>query len=183
MADSTNGAEPVYGNGYPTGSPSGSDIPIYAADHPEQASHDARAQTGPVPPPVTDAPEPPYTAPYPPYPSEPVPAFGIAPNVAAGLGYFTIIPALIFLLLEPYRSHSLVRFHSLQSVFLFLVFAVAKAALGVLGAMLPALLIILLSAVLSLILLGGWLVALLQAFRGKRFELPVIGPLAGRSAA
>ena len=183
MADNSNGAEPVYGNGYPTESAPAHATPVYTADHPEQASHDPRAQTGPVPPLATDAPAPPYTAPYPPYPSEPVPVFGIAPNVAAGRAYFTIIPALIFLLNEPYRSHPLVRFHSLQSIFFFLAVAVVKAVLGILGAVFPALLVILLSSIISLILLAGWLVAMLQAFRGERSALPLIGPLAGKSAA
>ena len=42
---------------------------------------------------------------------------------------------------------------------------------------------VLLSSIVWLILLAIWLVAMLQAFRGNRFALPLIGPLAAKSAA
>ncbi|HEY9138064.1 MAG TPA: hypothetical protein VIM67_07300, partial [Terriglobus sp.] len=74
----TNGAEPVYGPG---------------------SMHER-----PTPPNNPDAQSPPYTAPYPPYLSDDAtpPNYAIAPNLAAGLAYFTLLPAVVFLLIEPY---------------------------------------------------------------------------------
>ena len=41
---------------------------------------------------------------------------GLADNVAGMLAYFTIIPAIIFLVLEPYNRSRFVRFHAWQSI-------------------------------------------------------------------
>ena len=41
----------------------------------------------------------------------------MAENVAGMLAYFTIIPAIIFLLIEPYNRNRFVRFHSFQCLF------------------------------------------------------------------
>ncbi len=43
------------------------------------------------------------------------------------LAYVTIIPAIIFLVLEPYNKNRFIRFHSFQSIF----FCVALIALSV----------------------------------------------------
>ena len=45
------------------------------------------------------------------------PATPMAENVAGMLAYFTIIPAIIFLLIEPYNRNRFVRFHSFQCLF------------------------------------------------------------------
>src|SRR6202034_1698887 len=42
---------------------------------------------------------------------------GLADNVAGMLAYVTIIPAIIFLLVEPYNRNRFVRFHAWQCVF------------------------------------------------------------------
>src|ERR1700685_2102486 len=42
---------------------------------------------------------------------------GLADNVAGMLAYVTIIPAIIFLVLEPYNKNRFVRFHAWQSIF------------------------------------------------------------------
>ena len=44
---------------------------------------------------------------------------GLSDNTAAALSYVTIIPAIVFLVLEPYNKVPLIRFHSWQSIFLF----------------------------------------------------------------
>jgi uncharacterized membrane protein len=150
----TNGAEPVYGPGS-----------MHERSNPQET---AEAQS------------PPYTAPYPPYPSDVPPTYAIAPNVASGLAYFTLLPAIVFLLVEPYRSNSQVRFHSWQSIGLFVAIGIVRSILAVMGAALPPLLMILLNSVLSLIFLAAWLVAMLQAFSGKKYLLPVIGPFVER---
>lgn len=43
---------------------------------------------------------------------------GLTDNVAGMLAYVTIIPAIIFLVVEPYNKSRFVRFHSFQCIFL-----------------------------------------------------------------
>ena len=42
---------------------------------------------------------------------------GMADNVAGMLAYITIIPSIIFLVIEPYNKNRFVRFHSWQNGF------------------------------------------------------------------
>ena len=42
---------------------------------------------------------------------------GLTDNVAGMLAYVTIIPAIVFLVVEPYNKSRFVRFHSFQSIF------------------------------------------------------------------
>ena len=51
------------------------------------------------------------------YGSTGAPAAPMEENVAGMLAYFTIIPAIIFLLIEPYNRNRFVRFHSFQCLF------------------------------------------------------------------
>ncbi len=44
-------------------------------------------------------------------------AGGMADNVAGMLAYITIIPAIIFLVMEPYNKNRFVRFHAWQNIF------------------------------------------------------------------
>ena len=43
---------------------------------------------------------------------------GLSDNAAGALAYLTVIPAIIFLIVEPYNKNSFVRFHSWQCIFL-----------------------------------------------------------------
>jgi uncharacterized membrane protein len=52
---------------------------------------------------------------------------GLTDNVAGMLAYVTIIPAILFLVIEPYNRSRFVRFHAFQSIF----FAVAWTALWI----------------------------------------------------
>lgn len=161
------GAEPVYG-------------PAYGSVHTGEQAGASGATTRP---PVERGPAPPYTAPYPPYPSDvPAPA-GISPSAAAGLAYFTVLPAVLFLLLEPYRSHPLVRFHSWQSIFYFLAVAAIRVVELLLIAMLPASIAYLVTSLLLIVLSIGWLIAVIKAFQGSRWLLPVIGEYASQTAS
>src|SRR5271156_1641102 len=47
-------------------------------------------------------------------------AGGLTDNVAGMLAYVTIIPAIIFLVIEPYNKSRFIRFHSWQNLFLHL---------------------------------------------------------------
>jgi uncharacterized membrane protein len=168
---SHSGAEPVYG-------------PPYAAAQAERVSGARAAVQDPVgpQPPAVDGPSPPYAAPYPPYPSDTPPTYGLSPTVASGLAYFTIIPAIFFLLMDPYKSNRTVRFHSWQSVFFFLAVVAVRAVETVLDAMLPAAISFGFASLLSLVLLAAWLVVVVQAFGGKRYLLPWIGGIAEKTS-
>src|SRR5438046_380558 len=43
---------------------------------------------------------------------------GLSQNIAGLLCYITLIPAIIFLVIEPYNKNRFIRFHAFQSIFL-----------------------------------------------------------------
>ena len=108
---------------------------------------------------------------------------GLSDNAASGLAYLTIIPAIIFLLVAPYNQNSTVRFHSWQSIFLGIAWVAVWIVLGIVGAI-PFLNLvdIILMPLVGLAFLIVWLIAMIQAFQGKRFSLPFIGDLAAKQA-
>src|ERR1700722_14502846 len=55
----------------------------------------------------------------------------LAENIAGMLAYFTIIPAIVFLLVEPYNRNHFVRFHCFQCLFAAVVLIVADVALWI----------------------------------------------------
>ncbi len=111
-------------------------------------------------------------------------AGGLTDNVAGVLAYFTIIPAILFLLIEPYNKNRFVRFHAFQSI----AFNVAWMALWMVRlAMIPFLGVfsILWLLIWPLVGLAGfvlWLVLVVKAYQGTMFKLPVLGPFAEKQA-
>jgi uncharacterized membrane protein len=108
--------------------------------------------------------------------------------IAAALAYVTFIPAIIFLVLDPYNKNRFVRFHSLQSLLLcgatILLGVVLKLA-GLLLFIVPVLGPLLVVVVAALVCLGAvaiWLVLVIKALQGVMFELPWIGPIASQQA-
>jgi len=101
---------------------------------------------------------------------------GLSENAAGALAYVTIIPAIIFLIVEPYYKNSYIRFHSWQSIFLNIVAIVIGFIniIPILGQ--------LIFLVGMLILFVAWIIVLLKALKGERFKLPLIGDLAERQA-
>jgi uncharacterized membrane protein len=95
----------------------------------------------------------------------------------------TIIPAIIFLVMEPYNKSKFVRFHSFQSIFFFLAVAAAHISLSVLGVV-PFLIFVTLPlhALVSLAALVIWVILLIKANQGQMFKLPIIGDLAEKQA-
>jgi uncharacterized membrane protein len=117
--------------------------------------------------------EPTQFEPIPPQPA----TSGLSDNAAGALAYATIIPAIIFLIVEPYNKSSYVRFHSWQSIFL----GIAACALQIVLSAIPIIGWILLPFVfLALLLL--WIFVMFKALNGKRIMLPIIGPLAEKQA-
>lgn len=110
---------------------------------------------------------------------------GLSDNVAGALAYLTFIPAIIFLVVEPYNKNSYVRFHSWQCIFLciaaFAINALLTVVMGIAFAFSPYLHL----AIWPLIQLCWviiWILCLLNAINGKRLMLPVIGALAAQQA-
>ena len=113
---------------------------------------------------------------FPPTPPQPAQG-GLSENAAAALAYVTIIPAIIFLIVEPYNRSSLVRFHAWQCIFL----SIAAFAIHTILVIIPVIGWIILPFV-SIAILIIWIIALLKALKGERFHLPFIGKFAERQA-
>jgi uncharacterized membrane protein len=108
---------------------------------------------------------------------------GLGENVAGGLAYFTIIPAIVFLILEPYNRNPFVRFHCWQSIFLNIAAIVIDVALVVLGRFpFVGWTVFFIMPLLGLVFFVVWIIVLINAFNGKRFRLPIVGDLAEKQA-
>lgn len=100
----------------------------------------------------------------------------LADNVASGLAYITIIPAIVFLIVEPYKSNKTVKFHAFQCLGL----AVTMFACGIVM-IIPILGWIV--GILGYLACGVmWLICIIKAFSGGRFKVPVIGEFAEKQA-
>ncbi len=102
---------------------------------------------------------------------------GLTDNVAGMLAYVTIIPAIIFLVVEPYNRNRFVRFHAFQCIFLALALFAIHLALAFVPMIGWAI-----SSLVSLAALALWIVLLLKAYQGKMFKLPVVGDMAEKQA-
>lgn len=116
---------------------------------------------------------------------------GLDENVASLLAYvFGLVSGLIFFLIE--KNSRLVRFHGMQSTLLAGVFWIGEVALwilstiivliisqvsGLLGTLVWAVLM-LLSFVLGIAALIGWVMCMIKAYQGQYFKLPVLGNFA-----
>jgi len=108
---------------------------------------------------------------------------GLTDNVAGALAYVTIIPAIVFLVLEPYNRKRFIRFHSFQCIFFAIAWTVLWIILGIIGHI-PFLGwgTVLLWPLVSLAGLIIWLILVLKAYQGQMFKLPVIGDMAEKQA-
>ncbi|SRR5579871_407045 len=111
------------------------------------------------------------------------PSSGLADNVAGMIAYITIIPAIVFLIIEPYSRNRFVRFHAWQCIFFNVAWWILWFGLRIMlhipffGFMTLFL--------LPLIWLGGfivWLILVIKANQGQMYKLPVIGDLAQQQA-
>ncbi len=113
---------------------------------------------------------------------------GLADNVAGMLAYITIIPAIIFLVMEPYNRNRFVKFHAWQNIFLHLaavalwivlmILTVAASVVPIVG----HLIVMLLGFVVWVGLVVVWVILLIKANAGQMYKLPVIGDLAEKQA-
>jgi uncharacterized membrane protein len=104
-------------------------------------------------------------------------ALGLDANLAGALCYLLgFVSGIVFLVIE--RRNRFVRFHAYQAVGTFLPLFVLSAAAGVIPVI--GRLVAFVAAPVSLIL---WIVLMVKAFQGERFELPVVGEWAARQSA
>ena len=118
-------------------------------------------------------------APVPPVAS----AAGMADNVAGMLAYVTIIPAIIFLVMEPYNKSRFIRFHSFQSVFFFVAVLAIHIALSIITVV--PFMIFLTFPLHMLVFLGTIVLVVVLAIKansGQMYKLPVIGDMAEKQA-
>jgi uncharacterized membrane protein len=110
---------------------------------------------------------------------------GISDNAASAVSYFTFLPAIVFLLLPPYKDSNYVRFNAWQSVLLSMTAFVIDIIFGMI-----ALLTLFLGGaalaytfrIISLLWLILWVVCVIQAMNGKRFKIPLLGSIAEKLA-
>ena len=109
---------------------------------------------------------------------------GLSDNAAGGLSYITIIPAILFLVVEPYKKSAFVRFHAWQSIFFYVAWAVAHILVQVVQNLVPTVIFLTLTLwqLVDLAFFVVLVIVFVSAFNGKRFMLPLIGGLAEKQA-
>ena len=116
---------------------------------------------------------------------------GLPANIAAALScIFTLVGGVVFLVLE--RKDRFVRFYSMQSIILGTVALLVWISVEVvdfifrniplIGGLLHWLLYAL-NSVFSLVWIAVYLIVIVQAFRGKEWQIPYLGKLARRQPA
>jgi len=98
------------------------------------------------------------------------------------LAYLTPVPAIIFLLIEPYKDNHFIRFHSFQMLFYCGAVIVVSIAMAILSFVMAFVGIGFILAILGFLLNFGylaiWALLAFKAYQGEKFKLPIIGDLA-----
>jgi len=108
----------------------------------------------------------------------------VARRIAAAVSYITFIPALVLLLIRPYRRSSFVRFHSVQCLLCWVVGIAVGFVLRLLNLLLlfipvvGPLLSLLITVLTILAALLIWVVLVVKAFQSERFGLLLLGDIA-----
>jgi uncharacterized membrane protein len=111
-------------------------------------------------------------------------------NLVGALTYLAgFITGIIFLVLDPYKSNSVVRFHAFQSIFFnvawigfCIVWMILSAVLTPLTAGVFGLIALPLMLVFTLTGFGIWIFLMYQAYQQKLFRLPIVGKFAAEHA-
>jgi uncharacterized membrane protein len=123
-------------------------------------------------------------------PSEETGSKTVDTNLVGALTYLAgFVTGIIFLVLDPYKSNSFVRFHAFQSI----LFNVAWVAFWIIWMILSAVLTPLTAGVFGLIAVplmliftvagfGIWIFLMYQAYQQKLFKLPIVGRFAAEHA-
>ena len=110
---------------------------------------------------------------------------GITDNGAGGLAYISPFPAIVFLMIDPYKTRPYIRFHALQSIFLFLTWFILSIAISfvmIFGMVFGLLRAGVVAPIFWMVWVVGCVICAVAALNGKYFKLPVIGPIADRLA-
>jgi uncharacterized membrane protein len=123
-------------------------------------------------------PQAPQTPPAPETPQAPAGgSTGLESNIAAVLAYLLWIPAILWLVIEPYNKDRFLRFHSFQALFLGLAWFVISIVLTFIPILGWIILIF-----LPLVAIGVAIYCAYKAYNKERFKLPVIGDMAEKQA-
>jgi len=112
---------------------------------------------------------------------------GLEPNIAALLGYLLFIPAILWLVLEPYKNDRFVKFHALQTIALWVVIVGLSIVLSIVSmvvAMIPGvnLLLLVIWPVFWLAILVFWILLMVKAYNKEMYKLPVVGNVVEKMA-
>ena len=104
-------------------------------------------------------------------------------NVAGVIAYITIFPAIVFLLVEPFKRNRFVRFHSFQHLLLWAAGVVFGIAAGIVGAILQLIpfmrvLVFPFTGLVGLAFFFLWVLLVVKAYNHEMFKLPILGDLA-----
>ncbi len=108
----------------------------------------------------------------------------LSETVAGAAAYLTFIPAIIFLVMEPYKRNRFVRFHAVQCLALWgtlIGLAIVLKLAGLLLFIIPVLgplLVVLVWTVIAIAAVVIWLVLVVKALQGHMFKLPLLGDFA-----
>lgn len=111
-------------------------------------------------------------------------------NLVAALTYLAgFVTGIVFLVLDPYKSNSFVRFHAFQSIFFnvawvafWIVWMIVSAVLTALTAGIFGLIALPLMLIFVLAGVGIWIFLMYQAYQQKLFKLPIVGKFAAEHA-
>ncbi len=111
----------------------------------------------------------------------------IPENVAGVMAYITIIPAIVFLFVEPFKRNFFVRFHAFQHLFLWVAgfaFAIVAGILSMLMQLIPFMRVLVfpLGGLIGLAWFFLWVLLVVKAYQHELFKLPFIGDLAEQRA-
>jgi uncharacterized membrane protein len=109
---------------------------------------------------------------------------GMASNVAGALAYVTIIPAIIFLVMEPFNKDRFVKFNAFQCLFLAAATFALYICLLILN-VIPIVGTIIYILLMPLVGLAAFILAVIsaiKAYNNQKFMIPFIGKLAEQQA-
>lgn len=106
---------------------------------------------------------------------------GLSENAAGTIAYFTFIPAIVLLLVSPYKDSNSIRFHAWQSVLLSITAFLSEIVFGIVAFLFiftnrPTPIFV--WRILWVIWLVIWLACVLRALNGRRFKIPLLGNIA-----
>ena len=111
-------------------------------------------------------------------------------NLVEALAYLAgLITGIIFLVLDPYKSNSFVRFHAFQSIFFniawvafWIFWMIVSAVLTPLTAGVFGLIAVPLMLIFTLAGFGIWIFLMYEAYQQTLFKLPIVGKFAAKQA-